>query len=41
MEEDFNMSTPGVKVGVSEEEKKLAYYKYFEQMMNMQISVSA
>ena len=31
MEEDFNMSTPGVKVGVSEEEKKLSYYKYFEQ----------
>ena len=25
------MSTPGVKVGVSEEEKKLSYYKYFEQ----------
>ena len=31
MEEDFNMSTPGVKVGVSEEEKKLSYYKYYEQ----------
>lgn len=25
------MSTPGVKVGVSEEEKKLSYYKYYEQ----------
>ena len=25
------MSKPGVKVGVSEEEKKLSYYKYFEQ----------
>ena len=25
------MSTPGVKVGVSEEEKKLSYYKDFEQ----------
>ena len=30
MEEDFNMSTPGVKVGVSEEEKRHYFigYKY-------------
>ena len=25
------MSKPGIKVGVSEEEKKLSYYKYYEQ----------